>query len=93
MFPKYNNAKIICKHLLLLNPKSLFFNFYTDCRCLVRSYLTMAEESDEKCQSSKKSSDKSPKQQLLCKAVEGLRDAFHVCLISVIGKMLIEIYK
>jgi len=47
-------------------------------RCLVRSYLTMAEESDENCQNSKQSSDKSPKQQLLCKAVEGLRDAFHI---------------
>ena len=43
----------------------------------------MAEESDENCQNSKQSSDKSPKQQLLCKAVEGLRDAFHVCLVLV----------
>jgi len=47
-------------------------------RCLVRSYLTMAEESDEKCQDSKLLSEKSPKQQLLCKAVEGLKDAFDI---------------
>ena len=40
----------------------------------------MAEESDEKCQDSKLLSEKSPKQQLLCKAVEGLNDAFDVCL-------------